>query len=133
VSLIGSLILRRLLRNPNMYNLAVFYFKHIPAERIHQLVKDTLSLKLGWKPDDISHVFVILATKVTVKNEGTKVTSVACLHSVGPPGECRNPAHLAIACRKIIKHLEGENPDLATRIELAERSADQARAAMSST
>jgi hypothetical protein len=133
VSLIGSLILRRLLRNPKIYDLAVFYFRHGPAERIHQLVKDTLSPGLGWKPDDISHVFVILATRVTVENAGIKVTSGACVHAVRSSGECTNPAHLAIACRDITKHLEEENPDLAVRIELAERSADQARAAISST
>jgi hypothetical protein len=133
VSLIGSLILGRLLRNPKLYNLAVFYFRCNPEERIYRLLRDALSPRHGWKPDNISHVFVILATKVTMENEGIKATSGACVHAIGPPRECGNPAHLAIACRRIIARLEEENPDLPARIELAERSADQARAAISST
>jgi hypothetical protein len=132
VSLTSRLIIGRLRRNPRLYNWAVFYFRCSPAERLHQLLKDTLSFKLGWKPGDISHVFVILATKVTVEYEGIKVTSGACVQSAGPPGECGNPAHLAIACRNIIRQLEEETPDLAVRIEQAERSAGQARAAISS-
>jgi hypothetical protein len=133
VSLTHRLIIGRLLRNPKLYDWAVFYFRSSPAERIHQLLKDTLSFKLGWKPDDISHVFVILATKVTVEYEGIKVTSGACVQSAGPTGECGNPAHLAIACRNILRQLEEDIPDLAVRIEQAGRSADQARAAMSGT
>jgi hypothetical protein len=68
VSLTGGLLIRRLLRSPRLYDWAEFYFRHSPAERVHQLLKDTLSFKLGWKPDDISHVFVILATKRVIGN-----------------------------------------------------------------
>jgi hypothetical protein len=63
VSLIGGLIVRRLLRNPEAYNWAKLYFTISTAERVHEVLRDVLSVKLGWKPDDVSHVFVIIGAK----------------------------------------------------------------------
>jgi hypothetical protein len=128
VSLIGSLVLRKLLRNPEAYNWAKLYFKVSPAERMHELLRDVLSIKLGWKPEDISHVFVIIGAKPNVNPGGTKVTSGACTHYSGPVGECMNPAHLAIACQDIIEGLEQANPDLRERIERSNVSVKEPQA-----
>jgi hypothetical protein len=51
-----------------------------------------------------------------------KVSSGACTHYSGPVGECRNPAHLAIACQEIIGGLEQANPDLPERIDRSRAS-----------
>jgi hypothetical protein len=122
VSLIGGLMLRRLLRNPAAYNWAKLYFTVSPAERMHELLRDVLSVKLGWKPDDVSHVFVIIGVKPGVNGGGVKVTSGACTHYSGPVGECRDPAHLAIGCQEIIACLEEANPDLPERIDRSRAS-----------
>jgi hypothetical protein len=128
VSLVGSLILRKLLRNPEAYNWAKLYFKVSPAERMHELLRDALSVKLGWKPEDVSHVFVIIGAKPGVDPGGTKVTSGACVHSSGPVGECLNSAHLAIVCQDIIDGLEHTNPDLHERIERSRASVKEPQA-----
>ena len=122
VSLIGHLILRRLLRNPEAYNWAKVYFRISPAERMHELLRDALSIKLGWKPGDVSHVFVIIGAKPGVNPGGVKVTSGACTHYSGPVGECPDPAHLAITCQDIIESLEHAHPDLHERIDRSRAS-----------
>jgi hypothetical protein len=128
VSLIGDLILRRLVRTPEAYNWAKLYFRISPAERMHELLRDVLSVQLGWKPQDVSHVFVMIGAKPEVPGGGIQVTSGACTHSDGPAGECGNPAHLAIACQNIIGHLEQANPDLRERIERSRASLKEPQA-----
>jgi hypothetical protein len=123
VSLIVGLMLRRLLRNPAAYNWAKACFTISPAERLHELLRDVLSVKLGWKPGDVSHVFVIIGALPRPDHPGgIHVTSGACVHAEGPVGECDNPAHLAIACQNIIDSLEPAHPDLHEQIDRSRAS-----------
>lgn len=77
------------------YNWVKLYFTLSTAERMHELLRDVLSARVGLKPGDVSHVFVIIGTKPGVYGDGVKGTSGACTHHSGPVGECWNPAHLA--------------------------------------
>jgi hypothetical protein len=110
-------------RRTTAYNLARLYFRLSPAGRVHELLRDVLSVKLEWKPDDVSHIFVMIGAKPGPNHPGgINVTSGACVHSEGPVGECHNPAHLAIACQNIIESLEQAHPDLHEQIDRSRAS-----------